>query len=119
MDSSQQQNTSSAKNDMFVNVTNYSRAKRLAQAMSPTARVRVQDDGGVVIYEDDGTKEVLGKGKTFQAAFEDATRGLTVQEIVELAGPVLSSIRYADAGITLSRSPNMDLAKHPRRSLMS
>jgi hypothetical protein len=79
------------KEEIFASVTNKSRASKLAKAMfGRTARVY-----GTSI-EADG--EVVGEGRTFQEMFMNATRDVSIKELVELPGvlPELRAIVSAD-----------------------
>ncbi len=82
---------------LFAPVTNYSRAKRLAQALiGPTARVTNYEGKPVQIIMDG---EAYGEGATFADAFLSACYDMDPGEITRLAGPVLYSIHTATARV--------------------
>jgi len=85
---------------LFSVVTNYSRAKRVARALlGPTSRVWHRREEGVVQvgYEEGGSKQVAGQGATFADALVEASKELSMKELVSLVRPELTSAATADA----------------------
>jgi hypothetical protein len=78
---------------MMGSVANFSQAKRLTKdLLGPLGRVWVRE-GVVSVGEDSGQGRIIyGEGASFQEALFDACRDLTVEEIMELAGPTMLSL---------------------------
>ena len=69
---------------LFRNVTNVSRAKRVARQLFGPASAVWRQDGLIAVGTQrpgSGAKEVYGRGSTFQEAFVDACRDLSTNEV--------------------------------------
>jgi hypothetical protein len=104
---------------LFENVTNYSRARRLARdLLGPFASVRVAHNeidagrpaGCSISYTDDEGVSTTVYGNSIAEAFVKVTADLTLREVQELAGPALVSLEVAQEAVN-SRNESIKLMR--------